>query len=141
MECPFCTGKVPDHAKKCMHCGEWISQPATQLTPPTDERETCDGCGKKMIPRIITGPPLFRGQGSWTPVPKRSICPYCATTHKTFGSSDGEKLGVAVALIVFIVVAVLIASSWKSSTQAHDKAVSEFFKEREQRTQPAEPTR
>jgi uncharacterized membrane protein YvbJ len=25
--CPFCTAEVPDEARKCKHCGEWIEQP------------------------------------------------------------------------------------------------------------------
>lgn len=24
MLCPYCKGEVPDDAKKCMNCGEWI---------------------------------------------------------------------------------------------------------------------
>jgi cold shock CspA family protein len=50
----------------------------------TDERVTCTHCGKKMIPRIITGPPTIRGSYGYTPVPKKSICPFCAGTYKEF---------------------------------------------------------
>lgn len=24
MLCPYCKGEIPDDAKKCMNCGEWI---------------------------------------------------------------------------------------------------------------------
>lgn len=58
----------------------------------SDERETCSSCGKKMIPRIITGPPLVHGQGGWTPVPKKSVCPFCGNLHKKFPPSTGEQV-------------------------------------------------
>lgn len=25
IECPFCIGEIPSHAKKCKHCGEWLT--------------------------------------------------------------------------------------------------------------------
>lgn len=40
-----------------------------------DDREICPGCGKKIVPRLITY------QGSV----QRSVCPYCATQIKNFG--------------------------------------------------------
>lgn len=57
----------------------------------SDERVTCSNCGKKIIPRIITGPPLVRGNGSWTPVPKKSVCPFCGGLHKNFPPSRERK--------------------------------------------------
>jgi hypothetical protein len=39
-----------------------------------DERVTCAGCGKKMVPRFI----YLRGQ------PYQSVCPFCATTYAKF---------------------------------------------------------
>jgi hypothetical protein len=63
-----------------------------------------------MIPRIITGPPLIHWKGSWTPVPKKSICPFCGATHMEFPASFGEKLGVAIFAVVFIVVLLSIIS-------------------------------
>lgn len=39
-----------------------------------DDREICPGCGKKIVPRLITY------QGSI----QRSVCPYCATEIKRF---------------------------------------------------------
>lgn len=24
MKCPYCTATIPDAARKCMHCGEWL---------------------------------------------------------------------------------------------------------------------
>lgn len=41
---------------------------------PNDERINCPGCGKKIVPRIIT----YRGS------PEKSVCPFCATTVKEF---------------------------------------------------------
>ncbi len=39
-----------------------------------DDRVVCAHCGKRMVPRIITD----RG------TPSKSVCPFCAKTHKTF---------------------------------------------------------
>lgn len=41
-----------------------------------DERETCKYCKKKMIPRMI----IQNG------APYKSVCPYCAATHKQFSN-------------------------------------------------------
>lgn len=27
MLCPYCKAEIPDDAKKCMHCGEWVDFP------------------------------------------------------------------------------------------------------------------
>lgn len=39
MLCPFCKGEIPDDAKKCMHCGEWID-PAYRK-PKHDDQQGC----------------------------------------------------------------------------------------------------
>lgn len=57
-----------------------IISSSTMYTSHNDDRATCSDCGKKMIPRIILGPPLFGD----TPEPKRSVCPYCGSTYKEF---------------------------------------------------------
>lgn len=103
IECRFCTGEVQAHAKKCKHCGEWLNQ-SERPEADTDEREICTSCGKKMMPRIITGPPLVHGQGSWTPVPKKSICPFCGATHKKFPASVGQRIGATLAFLFVIFV-------------------------------------
>lgn len=41
-----------------------------------DDRINCPSCHKKIVPRMIT----YRGQ------PEKSVCPYCATTVKTFSN-------------------------------------------------------
>jgi hypothetical protein len=63
-----------------------------------------------MIPRIITGPPLIHGAGGWTPVPKKSICPYCGETYKKFPASDKEKIGATIFMVVFIFFLIFILS-------------------------------
>ena len=78
----------------------------------SDERVTCGNCGKKMIPRIITGPPLVHGKGSWTPVPKKSVCPFCGAVHQEFPASTGEKAGLVIFIIVFIIIAASILSGF-----------------------------
>ena len=59
------------------------------MTHESDNRVRCRSCGKAMIPRIVTGPPLGATR-HWTPVPKHSICPVCAKIHETFEPADGE---------------------------------------------------
>lgn len=41
----------------------------------SDDRVSCPHCGKKMIPRLIVS------NGN----PKKSVCPFCAGTYKSFG--------------------------------------------------------
>jgi hypothetical protein len=106
-KCPLCFGEIHEQAQKCRHCGEWINRQRSHESAQ-DDRETCGSCGKKMIPRIITGPPLVHGQGSWTPVPKKSICPYCGNTHKEFPPSPGEKIGSVIFTVVFVTFALYI---------------------------------
>ena len=101
IECPFCAAEIPEHVKKCKHCGEWVNKPDSSQSS-RDERETCGSCGKKMIPRIITGPPLVHGHGGWTPVPKKSVCPFCGNMHRKFPPSTGEKIGSAVFVFFFV---------------------------------------
>jgi cold shock CspA family protein len=67
-------------------------------------RVTCRACNRLMVPRVITGPPLGATR-HWTPVPKRSICPHCASTYREFAPSDTEYM---VATIQWIVAAVII---------------------------------
>ena len=77
------------------------------------ERVSCSHCGKKMIPRIITGPPLIAG-GRWTPVPIKSICPFCGATHQQFErkffGSDGEMIATMIGIVVFIFAVLVIFS-------------------------------
>jgi len=49
-----------------------------------DDRVECPSCGKKIVPRIILGPPFIRGAYGYTPEAKKSVCPYCAATVKVF---------------------------------------------------------
>lgn len=69
-------------------------------------RTTCTHCGKSMIPRIVTGPPLIHGKGSWTPVPKYSLCPFCGNRHQSFPPSTAERVGQI--LLVGVLAAVVI---------------------------------
>jgi len=84
---------------------------ATQVTitwkddSQRDDRAICGDCGRKMVPRIITGPPLIHGRGGWTPVPKKSICPYCAGTYQEFPSSTGDRIEQVIVIIIFIAIA------------------------------------
>lgn len=78
-------------------------------TPQNDNQVKCSHCGKNMIPRIITGPPIVTTKGGWTPVPVKSICPFCAGTYKQFDrkmfGSGLEMVGAAVALVIILFVA------------------------------------
>ena len=75
-----------------------------------NERVSCSTCGKMIIPRIITGPPVVRPQHGWTPVPKKSICPFCAATHQDFPMSN-EESGLAIIygiLILFVFLSIVL---------------------------------
>ena len=67
-----------------------------------------------MVPRIITGPPLVHGRGGWTPVPKRSVCPFCGATFQKFPPSTGEKVGLVIFLVVFATIAFSILAAMAS---------------------------
>jgi cold shock CspA family protein len=75
-----------------------------------DDRVLCTGCDRRMVPRIITGPPIIRPSHGWTPVPKRSICAFCGATYKKFPLTNGEKIGVAIFFAVAAVILSVIAS-------------------------------
>lgn len=51
-----------------------VEKAAKENNRAADDRISCPGCGKKIVPRIIT----YRGE------PQQSVCPYCAATVKTF---------------------------------------------------------
>ncbi len=74
----------------------------------TDSRVICRNCGKKIIPRIITGPPFVHGSYGWTPVPKSSICTFCGGTFREFPPSFGEKIGSVIFIIIFVLFFVVI---------------------------------
>ena len=59
-----------------------------------DIKPTCSSCNRSFVPRIITGPPVLAGK-KWRPVPKYSVCPFCAATHQEFRSSFGSNYEVA----------------------------------------------
>lgn len=63
-----------------------------------DDRVNCPQCNKKIVPRMIT----YRGD------PQKSVCPYCAATVQTFGSSFGSIIAIiAVLVIAFAVISSL----------------------------------
>jgi cold shock CspA family protein len=57
-----------------------------------DERETCDHCGKKMVPRIISC------QGAV----QRSVCPYCGETHRRVAIPRFVLVGVVMIAVVIL---------------------------------------
>lgn len=59
-----------------------------------DDRIACPGCGRRIVPRLITN----RGE------PSHSVCPYCATTVRSFTSQN--NLGI-ILVGAFIVLAFL----------------------------------
>ena len=79
-------------------------------------RTTCNHCGKSMVPRIITGPPLNAGRGGWTPVPKYSLCPFCGQTHQVFPPSASEltsqRLLIAAGVVAVVVFLGVMARIW-----------------------------
>lgn len=63
-----------------------------QARAKADDRITCPGCNKKIVPRMIT----YRGD------PQKSVCPYCATTVRVFTSNIIGYVIVAVVLVFFL---------------------------------------
>ena len=53
-----------------------IIEKASEKKHSDDPRLVCLGCGKKIVPRMITN----RGK------PEKSVCPYCAYTVKSFSN-------------------------------------------------------
>ena len=108
-ECQFCTGEVPANARKCKHCGEWLTAPAAMEAVSAasqgsnDTRVVCRHCGKQMVPRIILVAPA---QG-WTPVPKSSVCPFCGGTHMKFPMSSAERIVIMVIVGLFVLVSIV----------------------------------
>lgn len=62
----------------------------------SDDRETCQNCDKKMIPRLIT----YQG------AVQRSVCPFCAATHKNFTSSGSWWFIFAILALMFVLYAI-----------------------------------
>ena len=59
---------------------------------PRDDRITCHGCGKKIVPRMVT----YKGE------PDKSLCPYCGTTIRKFGIPWWVyAVVIVIALIIF----------------------------------------
>ena len=83
--------------------------------PRSGDRVQCKSCHRLMVPRIITGPPLGADR-QWTPVPKRSVCPFCASTHETFPPSAGEQMAELAQWIfmgvVLLIVGAMFLRSW-----------------------------
>ncbi len=71
---------------------------------------SCRRCGRHMVPHIIVGPRICPGR-NWTPVPLRSVCPFCAATYAHFYSSIRDLCGrlvVGLALLVLLAIAVRV---------------------------------
>ncbi|MEQ5767350.1 cold shock domain-containing protein [Halomonas sp. H33-56] len=75
-------------------------------TQESSGRVNCSSCHKEIIPRIITGPPTIRGAYGWTPVPKKSICPFCGSTFKTFTNASDVIGWIIMAIIVIFLLGV-----------------------------------
>lgn len=116
--CPYpgCGGSNHDSSKYCWKCGKDMTKFAPKRHRSNrqkhyhrkDDRVTCGGCGRKMIPRTILGPPAITGY-RYTPEPKYSICPYCNTKFdpaSALPTSDGLELNYRFAIplaIAFLV--------------------------------------
>ena len=70
---------------------------------PSDGRVRCNGCGRKMVPRVVF----------WHGEPQKSICPFCGEVYKQFKSPfeiDWRVLAIILAVVGAIAVAYLIAT-------------------------------
>ena len=66
------------------------------------DRVQCKRCKKEIVPRVITGRPLFGPRYGWTPVVKKSICPFCGSDYKVFPVS--KIIFVVFSLAVFVIL-------------------------------------
>ena len=74
------------------------------------DRVVCKKCGKKIVPRVITGPPAIIVGSSWTPVPKKSICPFCGCNYKIFSQTDDIGRSVAIVIGAIILIALFVSA-------------------------------
>jgi len=68
-----------------------------QSTDSNDQRVSCHACGKKMVPRIVTGRKVI-GHGFEA---KHSICPFCSAQHRDFKGKDDAILITILAIAIF----------------------------------------
>lgn len=73
----------------------------------SDPRVVCSNCKKMMVPRVITGPPVVSGN-RWTPVPKYSVCPFCAAEHEKFSASNSEKIQAIIMIAIFLAIILIV---------------------------------
>lgn len=52
-KCPFCIAEIPDEARKCMHCGEWVEKPPEPAPPPAT-RAPGTGAGELLGSLAVT---------------------------------------------------------------------------------------
>jgi len=95
-KCPYCTADIPDEAKKCKHCGEWVEPrdaPASDLRlsvgPPTrGPTKPCPYCSA-LIPK-----------GAWT-------CMYCK--RSVIG---GRPMAVGLVMLGVLIAVIFIFGFW-----------------------------
>ena len=77
-QCPACKGRVPEDARKCMHCGEdLVVKPAPVPAPP---------------PPAVTPTPAPRPPAPEKPAAELSIpCPLCAKPLRVSTLKQGEN--------------------------------------------------
>jgi len=82
----------------------------SQSVEKSDSRVKCGSCEKLMVPRLILGPPLA-ASSHWTPVPKKSVCPFCGCTHQEFPPSPEERTRELwqIAFVIFVLLIVMAA--------------------------------
>lgn len=89
----------------------------------SNDRVICSHCGKQMVPRIVIGPPTIRSSTNWTPIPRYSVCPFCAGEYERFsGKNTKASVGYLVKFIVFVIVFFSIISRCSSKDTSSPKA-------------------
>ena len=59
-KCPFCESDLSDSAKKCRHCGEWVTSSPSDSKPERREGSVGAGIASLFIPglgQFLTGRP------------------------------------------------------------------------------------
>ena len=79
-----------------------------------EDKVLCGSCGKRMVPRIITGAPLVNLPLGGEPVLKKSVCPFCGAVHQSFPASPGQiVLQVMLIMIVMALFVTVIFSGFR----------------------------
>jgi predicted amidophosphoribosyltransferase len=77
--CPYCKGKIPVKAVKCMHCAEWVKENDTKFCPHCGDKiptkaVKCMHCGGWVEKESLNKPYI---ENEVEEEPDTKLCPFC----------------------------------------------------------------